>query len=454
MRAGGTRVRGAILGVVALAVVAGACGGSGTESSQPAEVVRAVAVRQVENGAALQETVIEVELSEPLEVVTRDAPVSSYFVIEVPSATVLDGTETIRARSARVEGDMVFVTVDRPVAMGGTLFIGGGFFGDSALEEVEVDVSSTLTAFEAALASVALQPTSEQVVTAGPAPEVIDADRDPEVMKQLLLDHLRLRGSPGGILARAEQAYDSIPPEIVPSPKLRAAIAGLTGSFAEPAIETMFGTRNCRGRPIERMAFEEIPDFPTLLARVIFDENGDRTILVRPDLEGERFEHLMPLMAHEAIHCDMFGNAEEEVAAAAFDTLLYAQLLTADPSLALEGTPLTRALNLDVIAMINSGRRYPESLGILPSDGIAQVLPGSNATARSFAEQVANSYGLPSVEDPPPEVLAQVYAAILAETAGMPEGDAFDLVYLDELIGASFDAQGMALLIAALTLQP
>jgi hypothetical protein len=163
----------------------------------------------------------------------------------------------------------------------------------------------------------------------------------------------------------------------------------------------------------------------------------------------------MPLLAHEAIHCDQEDPVEEEIVATAFDTLLYLQLLTVDPTLAMNGTPLTRVFNLDAISMINSGRRYPESIGILPSDGIAVVFPGSNSNAGSFAEVVANAYEtLPSDPDPTVEPLAQTYAEAVRLLTDHEPGSAFDLVWLDGLLGSSFSAQDMALLLFALTLEP
>jgi hypothetical protein len=104
--------------------------------------------------------------------------------------------------------------------------------------------------------------------------------------------------------------------------------------------------------------------------------------------------------------------------------------------------------------MINSGRRYPESLGVLPSDGIVQALPGSSSTVGSFAEHIANAYQIDSVADPTPEILADVYASVLADSAGIAAGEPFDLVYLDQLIGLQFDPQSLAALVVALTLQP
>jgi len=439
-----------------VAVVAAACGGgrNGEEPFEPPAVARAVAVRQIENGVALLKTVIEVEFDAAVYNGKRDAPAFEYVTIDIPSASASDGIETVSASEVRVDGEMVFVTVPRPVPQDSVLHIEGGLFGHTDAPPIQVDVASTLSTFQATLAGNALQPTSPDVVTAGDPPAVTTGDRDTETLRRIMVDHLIGRGTTESIVGRAVGIYDAIDPEIVPSPKIRAALGALAGSFAEPAVEYLFSDVSCTGTPVTLVDFREIPQGGTLLARVIFDDNGDRIVLLKPSLEGERFELLMPLLAHEAIHCDQVDTIEEETAASAFDILLYAQLLTIDPSLALEGTPLSRALNLDLIAMINSGRRYPESLGILASDGVTQALPGTNSPLRSFAEVIANAYDLPPSDSPAPELLADVYASILAEQSGFQAGQPFDLVYLDQLIAQQMEPQALAALVIALTLQP
>ncbi len=441
------------LAVIAVVVVIASCGGSGGPPEPPA-LTRATAERQVDNGLALQRTVITLEFEAPVYNGKRDEPASSYFHLEVASAIAADGTETLSPSGVRVDGATVSLTINQPVPVESTLSIDGGFFGREKDPPVETTVASSLSAFQATLAAHALTPTSPDIVTAGGPPPVTGADRDPVAMRQALVQHMVARGSTGAIVARAEDTFDNIDPAVVPSPKLRAAIASLNGSFAEPAITYLFSDVSCVKTPVVRIDFEDIPDGDSLLARVIYDDAGNRIIVLSPALEGERFELLMPLIAHEAIHCDREDSAEEEIAATAFDVLLYAQLLTVDPTIALQETPLSRVFNLDLITMINSGRRYPESLGVLPSDGIVEALPGSSSTVGSFAEHIANAYQLDSVSDPTPEILSDVYAAVLADTVGLDAGEPFDLVYLDQLIGLQFDPQSLADVVVALTLQP
>jgi hypothetical protein len=143
---------------------------------------------------------------------------------------------------------------------------------------------------------------------------------------------------------------------------------------------------------VERIAFEPPPDFPNLLARVTYMENGARVVSLNPILEGEPFQLLMPILLHEAIHCDQFDGQDEEIAATALDTYFYILLIAAEPGLARAGTTLSRNFNVDALAMMNSGRLLPESIGVLPSPGIANVFPGVESEINSFAAHIASAY--------------------------------------------------------------
>jgi hypothetical protein len=211
---------------------------------------------------------------------------------------------------------------------------------------------------------------------------------------------------------------------------------------------------NCTGQAAALIAFQEPPDAPGLLARVTYDDAGRRIVSINPSVAGERIEHLMPLLAHEAIHCDREDGLVEEIAATAFDSFLYLQLLAVQPELAIAGTPLCQNMNIDAIALINSGRRLPESIGVLQSAGVRQAFPGTDSEAVAFADYVAAAYSTIDEVESPPEALAEAYAAILAGAYGMAPGSAFDLAYLDELLGRAMDIRVLAAVIGALRLGP
>ena len=194
-----------------------------------------------------------------------------------------------------------------------------------------------------------------------------DADRDATVQREALEFHLNQRQVDPQTYLDALAIYDAMPVDIVTSPKLRAALAALTGTFAEPALESLLTGENCTGLPAARIAFETPPGGPELIARVTYLGTGARVISVNPFAEGERIEHLMPILAHEAVHCDGLDGRAEELAATAFDGLLYLNLVAAEPELARTKTRVARELNIDAVALINSGGLLPESIGVCPS---------------------------------------------------------------------------------------
>jgi hypothetical protein len=328
-------------------------------------------------------------------------------------------------------------------------------FATGAEGEMTVEVSSDVVSpLAVLLASSALFINNGDLIASSGNAEVTEADRDPAAQRAALEEHLSTRGASADVVARALQAFDAMPPEIVQSPKLGAILAALTGTFAEPAIASLLTGDNCTHAPALQIAFKEPPDFPDLFARVTYSADGRRIVSVNPSLEGERIEHLMPILAHEAIHCDRNSGRFEEVAATAIDSFLYIQLLAPFPELVSGGTPLTRDLNVDAIAMINSGRAVPESIGILRSPGVETALPGTNAAFPSFGDLVVAAYPSIDYNESPDEPLAKAYVANLAELAGMEQKHAFDLIYLDELLARATDPEAYQAAILALELGP
>jgi hypothetical protein len=176
-------------------------------------------------------------------------------------------------------------------------------------------------------------------------------------------------------------------------------------------------------------------------------------VSVSPRLEGEPLELLSALLAHEAIHCDRAGGIQEEIVATALDTLLYIQFLGINPALARHQSLLSKDLNIDAIAMINSGRRLPESIGVLPSPGVESAIPNTNAAAMSFAELIAAAYeGQPLESESEP--LAALYVATLAQSVGIGASDPWDLEYLDFVLGSFLHPSILLFAISTLGLEP
>lgn len=450
--------RNRLFAAVALAALLGsACGGgSSSTGGEPPEPIRATAERRFEDGAATLSSTVSVRFNREVVLADPEGDLASFFRI-VPPADGRAQPRAIDVASAvqsTTTSRVVELTTAGLVSDGSTLYVSRRAFEPRGTGEASITIEADLSETTVLLATTPLRFARPEVMTRGEVAEVVPDDRDPEAQRRLLEQHLRRRGNEEPFIDDVLSLYDSMPAAIVQHPKLRAALAALRGTFAEPAISSLLTGDNCTGRPSAAIVFGTPPDYPELVARVTYDEEGRRILWVSPQVEGERFELLMPLLAHEAIHCDFEDGLAEEVAATALDTYLYLLLVAIDPDLPREGTMLARTLNIDAVALVNSGRALPESIGVLQAAGIDNVLAGSSAQAASFAEFIAGGYPDLTAVDAPTEPVAQAYVTNLAQIAGMPVGPAFDLEYLDGLVGFSFPPQLLVDALAALELEP
>lgn len=444
----------AILGwLVALGALAGGCS-SGQEGQTP-KVASAHAERDVVDGEAKLASTVEVRFDRSVVLARAKVPLASNFEVDIPAVSG-GGARRVLVRSAEVDARnarLVILKVDAVIPDGATLRIAERAFRQSATGEIKVAIEGDLTPVLALLASEPVTLGRPELLQAGKTAEVRDADRDEAAIRGALAASLEKRGIDADTRKRTLDRYDSLSSTIAPSPKIRAALAGLTGTFAEPAIDAIFTANNCTGKPAARVVFQPPPDAPELIARVTFTRAGQRVISINPIAEGERIDHLMPILAHEAIHCDGQDGLSEEVAATAFDAFLYLQLVARDPSLVSAGTILARELNVDAIALLNSGRRLPESVGVLPSAGVPRVLPETTVRYASFAELVAAAYPGIDTAQSPQEPLAAAYVGNLLAASGMAAGNAFNLRYLDELLGRAIDPAVLAAAVQAFGLR-
>ena len=269
------------------------------------------------------------------------------------------------------------------------------------------------------------------------------ADRNPVLVRAALETHLEARGaSPPPVRSAAMTLYEFTDDEIVP---LAEGAGGARGACRD--LRRCRRALPARQRKLHRGAgrvhrLQEIPGDADLAARVTYDDGGRRILSIRPDLEAAPFQLLMPLLAHEAIHCDRLDSLEEEVVASAVDVYLYIHLLLSQPELARDTSPLARNFNIEALAMLNSGRAVPGSLGILESPHGREVLPESGVSHRSFVEVIAASYVDTADPTAPVEPVAQQYLDALAQAVEVPLGSPLDLAYVDSLLAraTSFDA--------------
>ncbi len=443
----------AVLAVVMAALVA--CGGESAPPTVPRPIAAEAERQRADDGAATLQSTVRLEFGEEIALALEGDELHEAIRIQTPGSH--EAPRRVEVLSAGIDGDdpaVLVVETGELVPEGSEVRIHRSALTEGGEGTVATQVASDLTELQVALASRPLAPTRPELFAISEVAPVTAEDHDEEAIRSQLVEHLESRGTTGAPFERALEYFDTMPADIVQAPKLRAALAGLAGTFAEPAIADLLTEDNCTGLPAARIAFQEPPDFPNLLARVTYTETGARVISVHPRLEGEPFQLLMPILLHEAIHCDQISEVDEEIAATAFDTYFYIFLLAVEPWLAYEGTTLSHNFNVDALAMLNSGRMVPESVGVLPSPGRQPVFVGTEMEYRSFAEYIQAAYAQLGPGPSPPEPLAQDYVENLASLLDLPVRDAFNLEYLDGLLGWTMEPEVMMAAIAALGLEP
>jgi hypothetical protein len=445
----------ALLASTLLVLVLATTGCGGGSDAPPPQVKEVTAKRDTTASGKLTSTVV-VTFDRELSLARSNVPLASHIELHVPDLVTGETKRVLVATADVPQGQpaTLVLTVESLVPDGTLVRIDRKAFDSHASGEIVATVMSDLSPAISVLATSTFQPTLPGILDRAQAIEPTEADRDPAAMRAALEKHLRQRGTNDATTGRALARFDGISMDVVPSPKLRAALAALTGTFAEPAIDYLLGDQNCTRRPAALITFQPPPEAPSLLARATRSADGARVISLNPVTEGDRIEHLMPLLAHEAIHCDNSDGRFEEVAATAFDTFLYMQLISVDDSLVTSTTPLGRDLNIDVVAMINSGRAVPESVGVLKSPTVTHALPGSTSTVASFGDLVVAAYPGLEQNESVDEPLAQSYVQVLSRMAGITAHSAFDPIYLDELLGKAMQPGVLTASLIALGMQP
>ena len=434
-----------------------ACGGS-EEERVPPRLLEASSERVVVDGLATLSSVVTLRFNRPIALsdtlpegqaaVTFDLTQALAEGFEVPEVSV------VSIEAAEASSRLLLVTTAGLVPNGAAVKVDPRALVDGGTASHEIEVESDLTETDVILASQEIGFFDD---SRGPAEPVVptEADRDNNLMRVRLEQHLALRRALGTENTQDSlDLFDAIPHDIVPHAKLRAALAALLGTFAQPAVGSLLTGENCTGQPAALIDFQVPPGSPSLLAEVTFDDKGRRVLSIHPISEGDRFEHIMPLLVHEAVHCEEGNSIAEEVASTAFDTYMYTILVALDPTLVEQNTPLARNLRVDAVVMANSGRLVPESVGVLQSIGVESAVPDGSPAAASFAEYVALAYDTLRFESHGQERTAGEYVNQLIGLTDLSSGSAFDLTYLDALLGKAMPRALMFEAILALDLVP
>jgi hypothetical protein len=227
----------------------------------------------------------------------------------------------------------------------------------------------------------------------------------------------------------------------VPSSTLRAALAALTGTVGEPAIEFLLYRT-----PVTLIDFgiyvDSATGFPGRVGGAFVSPDGTRHIVIDRRYRFTPFGAFSSLLVHEALHQgadnDNAGLPEEAVASAV-EALVYMEMLLTDPTLATLPDELTRANNNhEALVRLNSGQAGSDHLTLFVPEGTTNIDPLSVEPLTEFFEYYAR-YSTPTGDGSFRERETQgnwLLEQILTLLAG-PDGDSPDTAM-------DFDAETLA----------
>ena len=138
----------------------------------------------------------------------------------------------------------------------------------------------------------------------------------------------------------------------MPNPTLRAGLISLTGTLAQSAIDAI-----TRG-PFGPLAFGPITSGDYA------DVNSNRSVTVDERYATEAFPLFAPIFTRMALQLDLQTGRNEEITASSFLALVTMQQTLTDSTLAQSGTELSRRLNTQMLARLNSGQANFPNIGI------------------------------------------------------------------------------------------
>ncbi|HEX8340454.1 MAG TPA: hypothetical protein VF624_06055 [Tepidisphaeraceae bacterium] len=166
------------------------------------------------------------------------------------------------------------------------------------------------------------------------------------------------------------------------TPNLRAGLASLYGTAAEPAIDSFLGKSNLTKKPYSIIEFSSAISSSAVVGETKISESGRLTLRIRPGYAGEDFRALSAILAHESLHQDTVAasgtqgtppnSQDEEIIANTVQATVYIQQAMVDPSFVGNGTVLVNSINDQVLALLNSGD------ALFPYGGIRQAPARTN----------------------------------------------------------------------------
>lgn len=195
----------------------------------------------------------------------------------------------------------------------------------------------------------------------------------------------------------------------MPNPTLRAGLISLFGTLGEPAIGAI------THGPLGPITFGTVPtgDYATV--------SPDRSVIIDQRYQSEAFSLFGPIFTRLSLQIDTQTGRNEELTTSALLALVVMQQALTDSAVVQSGTELSRRLNTQMLARLNSGR------AAFPNIGIEQIPDGEVfPNGQSVASYAAVFASLP--DDITPAIgLLQTYLIRLASSnTSVPNAQTFN----------------------------
>jgi hypothetical protein len=215
---------------------------------------------------------------------------------------------------------------------------------------------------------------------------------------------------------------------IISNANLRAGLASLVGTVGEKAIAAILDGDNSTGKAWTVVAFSTGVSGSAEIAETTRTSTNRLRTLFKTQYVGEPFQVLGAKLAHEAMHQDLVDGVKEEQYVNTVETMVYAQQLLGDSTVATLGTEVTKFDNGKLYALLESGRALFPRVGVLagpilrssagifpnsvtPSDGMGVYTSFQNFISRGHLAR-----GFSNVESDGNGVLNATYAAMTGDT--------------------------------------
>ena len=204
----------------------------------------------------------------------------------------------------------------------------------------------------------------------------------------------------------------------MPNPTLRAGLISLTGTLGESSIDAIL-----RG-PFGPLTFGPVTtgDYAEI--------KSDRSVTVDERYTSEAFPLFAPIFTRMALQLDLQTGRAEETTTSAFLALVAMQQTLTDSTIAQSGSELSRRLNTQMLARLNSGQTNFPNIGIYQTPN-GQAFP-NGSTFTSYAAVFAPLEDIPT---PASNLLATYLKTLSPPNTELPNATSFNtniLTFLDQ----------------------